>query len=1125
MFPEIDHLSGASLHRDRGCGCHKAAVHSENDAPARENSRSCTKFRVDTLRSRSDRRRPVKFESGQRVRLPGATDFATVDGVIETPDGSKLYVKHDDGRLATTLVSRELSEQVEILSEDGAADSALVLAGLWTGWMRAATFESKSTALATTPLRPYMHQTNAVYGAMLPQPRLRFLLADEPGTGKTIMAGMYLREMQRLGFVRRALVVAPAHLVKKWQQDFRRFFGVDLRRIQSTTIDEGALSTPHDLWIVSLDLAAVNPAVQEAIRRDRAGWDAVVFDEAHRLTPSAQAYYRVGELLSRPTPHVLLMTATPHRGKQWLFRALMHLVDPDVFPPVLAASEDHGRPLRPGPLHFLRRMKEDLVDHDGVTPLFKGRRALNVPVALNATEAAFYQEALELVERYIPPAAIPLAKMVYGKRAASSLYALGETLRRRCDQMGSALPVTSAMESDPDAEDPPTAEEARVIVEESRSAKAERQDIGALLTRLQALLNDDATPVSKWPRMLNECLRPHGITAGGTEQAVVFTEFADTAEWLVRRFRSAGYRAEQYSGRDSQSDREDVRDRFARREFEILVSTDAGNEGIDLQTAHVLVNWDIPWSLVRLEQRMGRIHRIGQNREVELFNLIATDTREGDVLQVLLDNFVAAANLLNGRMFDSLSLVGEMVDLSDAALHELLTRTFLDDPARVAQARNAARAITASRLEAAARQCAAEEDALRSAVDVAEGIAALQRESLERINPRIVEAFLERQAATKKISLTRHASGNGLFVLARRDSKTFPSELGGGRDALIASSGAAIRDARANGADVSGAISLGPSEPAFRALIAMSANELHPALFRGGSLKDRTSATSYDLFSYDVEINEAGRRSVWPCLVRVDDAGSRPQRWEVLANLEAGGEPHLLHPAHRSEADERARGLADSERVRRTTAWTNWLGRARRELERLPAALIAGIQDAERRRTERKRLDLAVRKRLDDLTAMTNISIGEIRAVGWAHVEAAGSPPQPSEIDSENIAMKLVVKALRNNGWQVADVHTEGFGYDLHARRGASQRCVEVKGVWKSASSSGICLTGHELLIARQLAGEYWLYVVDGCSDGAGSIYGCYQDPVALFEGVMRDQTVVRVPGSALKAARKDGTE
>ena len=142
--------------------------------------------------------------------------------------------------------------------------------------------------------------------------------------------------MQRLGFLRRALVVAPAHLVSKWQADFERFFGGGLRAITAQTVREHALETDHDLWIVSLDLLAVNPAVQAAIHPDRMGGDAVVFDEAHRLTPTAVSYYQAGRLLALNTPRALLMTATPHRGKEWLFRALLHLVDPDVYPPVTA---------------------------------------------------------------------------------------------------------------------------------------------------------------------------------------------------------------------------------------------------------------------------------------------------------------------------------------------------------------------------------------------------------------------------------------------------------------------------------------------------------------------------------------------------------------------------------------------------------------------------------------------------------------------------------------------------------------------------------------------------------------------------------------------------------------------
>ncbi len=376
------------------------------------------------------------FEQGQRVRVRamGLPDFARVRLAMPGPNEGDwtLFLVDDEGGMHEIAVSAANQSAVRPIISDGGADSARVLAGMWTRWMAAAATNAESSAIASTQLRPYAHQTTAVYGAMLPQPLLRFLLADEPGTGKTIMAGLYLREMQRLGLVRRAIVVCPANLATKWVADFRRFFGGGLRHLKASTVHEDALGG-HDLWVVSLELAAVNRNVQEAIRPDKAGWDLVVFDEAHRLTPTATTFHQVGRLLAKNTPHALLMTATPHRGKEWLFRHLLHLVDPVIYPDPGSDPNVALPPLRPGPIHFLRRMKEDLVDYDGKTSLFKGRAATNHRVPLSTLEFGYYQAALDMVDQYFPTVAQPLARMVYGKRAASSLWALAETLRRRHD--------------------------------------------------------------------------------------------------------------------------------------------------------------------------------------------------------------------------------------------------------------------------------------------------------------------------------------------------------------------------------------------------------------------------------------------------------------------------------------------------------------------------------------------------------------------------------------------------------------------------------------------------------------------------------------------------------------------
>ena len=714
--------------------------------------------------------------------------------------GWRFYVTTDEsgaGLRAVTLTEQQAAE-VEVLAEDGAADSAEVLAGLWTAWMRQAAASSKATAMASAPLVPYPHQNQAVYGAMLPQPVLRFLLADEPGTGKTIMGGLWLREAQRLGLVKRALIVAPAHLVTKWQADYERFLGGELRRVTSQiaeTDSEGVtalsvyLKADHHNWIVSLELAAQNPAVSEAIHPARAGWDAVIFDEAHRMTPTAATLHSVGRMLSENTPRALLMTATPHRGDEWLFRSLMHLVDPKVFPAVDKSGQSQpGTRLQPGSLHFLRRMKEELVNYDGAAKLFGDREAGNIKVPLNAVERAYYNEALAMVDQYFAAGARELAKMVYGKRAASSLHALAQTLRRRLDQMGSATPSEAARTADPDDDDEAGADEARVIVENSQASREERKAIKEMLGRLDRDAADPALAVSKWPRLLDDCLAPNGIAPGGDRQLVVFTEFADTADWLVRRFEADGFTAQRYWGRDTHQVRDEIRAGFAAGRFQVLVSTDAGNEGIDLQTAQVLVNWDIPWSLVRLEQRMGRIHRVGQTGKVWLYNLVATDTREGDALSKLLDRLVEAANELGGKMFDSLSLVGNVVlDQCGVAatggsgggrgadrLARLLRQTY--EPGGDRRADEAIRLLTVERLRQAHEMQRRQADDLASAVDIGAAVAAWQDEQLERINPHVVEQFLRRAAAAEMVSFEPAPVHPGFFYL----SLLFDTNPGGG---------------------------------------------------------------------------------------------------------------------------------------------------------------------------------------------------------------------------------------------------------------------------------------------------------------------------------------------------------
>lgn len=1093
------------------------------------------------------------LERGQRVRLPGATGIETVEAAIPRPGvGLDLFLVDASipgGYRKESFTTQEVG-QVEVIFEDGGADPDRVIAGLWAEWMLDSARSARSTVLASVPLRPFPHQMDAVYSRMLPQPLLRFLLADEPGTGKTIMSGLWLRESQRLGRVKRCLVVCPAHLVIKWQADFERFFGGGLREVTAETIRQQALAgSADDTWVVSLNLAAVNPAVREALRPDNAGWDAVIFDEAHRMTPTAETFHRVGRELSTGVPNAVFLTATPHRGDEWYFRELLHLVDPDVFPsmPRPAAGgpgqrrADGGggqvaRALSPGPLHFLRRMKEELVDYDTKSRLFKEREARNIKVQMSPVEQRFYDAAQDLVHEFFEPMGRQLAAMVYGKRAASSLHALAETLRRRADRMGTGSGPVADGEDDVDED----AREEQIAAAGSLDARAEKRAINGLLAQMERVglgsgqLELGSAP-SKWAPMMG-CLSENGIAPGSGQQLVVFTEYADTANWLVGEFRKTGFTAERYSGADDHEQRAKLQADFMGGRFEVIVSTDAGNEGIDLQAAHVLVNWDIPWSLVRLEQRMGRIHRIGQEHKVLLYNLVAQGTREGDAHWRLLERLVEAANELGGKMFDSLAAIMELARF-EVGGHERLMH-LLYGPGTVAESEFGI--PTVDEIRRARDEYYDELRSLSSQVDVDAANTARHEDRIARVNPVIVERFLSRAEDGSLITLEKvPIRDEGFYYISEPPGRRrygIAEALGAsGHKALVATRAdlrqQAVEDGNPRAAQ---SAMLGPSDPAFTAFVETMRDCVSPEMWQGAVLCDRTVQHDYTLFVFECDITEGAdssqrrpRPAARSWLVLVDQSGQAHRvSWEILPNLTPAknAAPIPLSPEADQAAMKRADQEAEAERGRRSEQLASWRSELSRQLDRLPNALTKDIDDQEFRQSERRRIREAIKARLRDAADAAKVARGEVRRIGWAHVLAAPEPPRPEdtddeEADSEAVSMRFVTHMLGSDGWTVRDVHTEGRGYDLHAVRGAEQRCVEVKGRAGKASSDGISLTGGELIQAAQLGDQYWLYVVDNCIDGQGRLYGKWNNPVQVFHEWLEDKSVYRLAGSRLKEA------
>ena len=590
-------------------------------------------------------------------------------------------------------------------------------------------------AVHTSNVDPLPHQITAVYESMLPQHPLRFLLADDPGAGKTIMAGLLIKELIARGDLQRCLIVCPGSLAEQWQDElFHRFqlpFEI-LTNDKLTAARTGNWFLETSLVIARLDTLSRNEEVQQQLQAPECRWDLVVCDEAHKMSATVfgtethyTKRYRLGQLLSTLTRHFLLMTATPHNGKEADFQLFMALLDGDRF---------EGR-FREG-VHvtdtsdLMRRMvKEHLLAFDG-TPLFPERIAYTVPYTLAPAEAQLYTAVTDYVREEFNRAdalehdkragTVGFALVVLQRRLASSPEAIYQSLRRRRERLerrwreldvlqrgGQAMPVLDPTLSALDADDLDDLDEAPddevqdtedAILDQATAARSlvELQAEIHTLQRLEALALDvrRSGADTKWRELaglIGEILTPpvpanHARASAPSWEAgelsppvpargqklVLFTEHRDTLHYLEDRIvtllghHEAVVLIHGGMGRDARLKAQESfkHDPVVR----VLLATDAAGEGINLQRAHLMVNYDLPWNPNRLEQRFGRIHRIGQTEVCHLWNLVAADTREGDVYRTLLDKLDEARRALGGQVFDVLGTL----QFEGRALRDLL---------------------------------------------------------------------------------------------------------------------------------------------------------------------------------------------------------------------------------------------------------------------------------------------------------------------------------------------------------------------------------------------------------------------------------------------------------------------
>jgi len=1124
----------------------------------------------------------------------------------------ELTYKDPAGRPDIELLYRDREPTLEIASVgrpwsfDG--DGALFRLVSEAHRIRLAHLFDPVLAVHTSLVDPLPHQITGVYEAMLPRQPLRFLLADDPGAGKTIMAGLFIKELIVRGDLQRCLIVCPGNLAEQWQDELYRRFQLPFDILTNDKLEAartGNWFMENNLVIARLDKLSRNEAVQAKLKAPDCRWDLVVCDEAHKLSATFfggevkyTKRYKLGQLLSTLTRHFLLMTATPHNGKEEDFQLFMALLDGDRF---------EGR-FRDG-VHaadvsdLMRRMvKEKLLKFDG-TPLFPERLAYTVSYRLSDAEARLYKEVTEYVREEFNRAealenekragTVGFALTILQRRLASSPEAIYQSLRRRRErlekrlrelellQRGAALasvtegPVFSAedLEDLDDAPDQEVAAAEEEILDQATAARTIgelKTEIGILqgLERLAQALRRSGED-RKWRELGNllvEVFTPAGAPGrvGEPEAAygagnlprpipspgqklIIFTEHRDTLNYLEGRIATLLGRKEGVvvvHGGMGREERMKAQEAFRHDpEVQVLVATDAAGEGVNLQRAHLMVNYDLPWNPNRIEQRFGRIHRIGQTEVCHLWNLVAEETREGDVYRTLLEKLDEARKALGGQVFDVLGkLQFEGKPLRDLLIEAVRYGERPEVRARLTKA--VAHALDRTHIEELLEERALAHDAM-DASRVRRVREDMERAEARRLQPHYIESFFleafqrlggtARQREPRRYELTHVPApirnrdrliGLGEPVLPRYERIAFEKPL-------IAPQGQPL------------AAFVCPGHPLLDATLDLTLERHRDLLHRGTVLVDaRDPGDMPRVLLYlehaiqDASITRGGERRVISrrmLYVEMDSAGNsrhlnyapyldyRPLKpdeptvqtilgrsesaW-ITEGLEEVAESHAIAyvvPEHLQEVRTRRVEWIDKARVavkdRLTKEINYWDHRA----EELRLQEQAGKPNARLNSQEARRraddLQTRLQKRLEQLDLERQISALPPVVLGGLVVVPAGLiaritgrpvAPAADTVDTQASAARareIVMEVERRLGFEPKDREEEKLGYDIESRvPGTGKlRFIEVKG--RVAGAATITVTKNEILYSLNKPEEFILGIVEFHDDGTHRVH------------------------------------
>jgi SNF2 family DNA or RNA helicase len=952
------------------------------------------------------------------------------------------------------------------------------------------------------------HQMEAVYSVMLPQPRIRHLMAHDAGAGKTIMGGLLYKELASREPNLRTLVLAPAALTKQWQRELREKFLVDFE-----IVDRNQLGNNGQVWLDSNRLITSIPFARQADVQAtlvNVDWDLVIVDEAHHMAGYAKREtqaYRLGRTLSRNSRHLVLATATPHKGDPVNFLRLLQLLDEGISDPRIVLQRAPGE--RGNPI-MLRRLKEEMVDFEG-NPLFKKRIVEtrlhtigdNPPeMALYVALTEYVNETYRAAERLGGSAKVntEFAMVILQRRMASSFFALEKSLRRRRGNLeqeaeSSGEPLDwSELEDLP--EDIRWKEEEQAELATPARTKHEREKEIALLDDLLGKL--DAVRQSELETKvdaLRTILSEIPIAPEEGEKLLVFTEFKDTLDFLRTLFESWGYTVTQIDGSMSQDERLQAEEDFHHR-CQVMVATEAAGEGINLQFCAHMINYDIPWIPTRLEQRMGRIHRYGQERVAHIFNLTAADTREGRVLLGLMERLEEMRQHLGDQVFDVVStLVG---DLSMEKLLAEVVTSPLVEPAQDAALKELIRATEVG----VARYKQWEENPYPISIEQYERLQQLSRQS--RLTPEYAQHFFVdslEELNESPVSVTDPSQPPGdaaLFALAvqranvarelglplkRRKVFTFlEAESGQSQDVQVLALGSAVFDNLLTAAETR----WGETRQAGAKFIdvSLAPGGAYLLWFLSCQVRDgQDQVVEERLFAVKqtAEGLEGASAAFLIDLIPESDHHDVPQELLELARSPDAALKWSINHQQIDFLDEVQKHRSNISTLRREP----WLHDARQAEEvatnaynlRVFADDAAEAAKAESE-LERARDRVALLEQHFDHEAAC--SLGETRVIGVAAIFSLVEQPDEDLADEKpeiGAAAEMLARQYEEmQGRGVKDVSGEhdDYPYDLHSVGPGGVRCIEVKGT----TTGQIKLSENQRRSARKLGKSYFLYIV-----------------------------------------------